>query len=105
MCCWRVPGFHSCPPGAGFPFILLNTLCGAYCAYGLSALRYSASAVILWGVMMALNALIAIQLMVFCVYLTPNQVRSHLLPAQQRGPTPGAPLTDPNSCCFTCWSW
>ena len=63
-------------PGSGFPFILLNTLCGAYCAYGLSALRYTASAVLLWGVMMALNALIAIQLMVFCVYLTPNQARA-----------------------------
>ena len=71
-------GGKLCCTWPGLPFILLNTLCGAYCAYGLASLRYTAAAVLLWGVLMALNALIAIQLMVFCVYLTPNQARADL---------------------------
>ena len=61
---------------AGFPFIVLNSLCGAYAAYGFSALRYTAAAIILYGVMIALQSLIAIQIMITCVYLTSNQARA-----------------------------
>lgn len=59
---------------AGFPFIAINTLCGAYAIYGLSGLRYTYGSILLFGVLMVLQAIIAIQLMTFCVYLTPNQV-------------------------------
>ena len=65
-------------PRAGFPFILLNTLCGAYCAYGFSALRYTAHSIILYGVIVGLQSLIAIQVMIFCVYVTSNQARATL---------------------------
>ncbi len=53
---------------------MLNTLCGSYAIYGLSGLRYAAGPIILFGVLMVLQAVIAIQLLTFCVYLTPNQV-------------------------------
>ncbi len=55
---------------------MLNSLCGAYAAYGFSALRYTAAAIILYGVMIALQSLIAIQIMITCVYLTSNQARA-----------------------------
>jgi len=67
---------YTMPPGlnAGLPFVILNTLCGAYAAYGLAGLRYEWHAILLYGVIIALQSIIAIQLMIFCVYLTPNQV-------------------------------
>ena len=67
---------------AGTPFVVLNTLCGALAAYGFAGLRYTAAAIILFAVILVIQSLIAIQLLVFCVYATPNQVRldRHLLP-------------------------
>ena len=59
---------------AGTPFVILNTLCGALAAYGFAGLRYTASAIILFAVILVLQSLIAIQLLIFCVYATPNQV-------------------------------
>ena len=63
--CWWFPGL---------PFVILNTLCGAYATYGLANLRYEWHAILLYGVIIVLQSIIAIQLMIFCVYLTPNQV-------------------------------
>lgn len=59
---------------AGLPFVILNTLCGAYAAYGLAGLQYEWRAILIYGVIIVLQSIIAIQLMIFCVYLTPNQV-------------------------------
>ncbi len=59
---------------AGTPFVILNTLCGALAAYGFAGLRYTASAIILFAVILVIQSLIAIQLLIFCVYATPNQV-------------------------------
>ncbi len=63
---------------AGLPFILVNTLCGAFAAYGFSGLRYTPAAIVLYGVIMLLQSLIAIQVLVFCVYVTSNQVSAYL---------------------------
>ena len=62
------------------PFIIVNTMCGAYAAYGFAGLRYTGAAVALYGVMLVLQSLIAIQVMVFSVYVSPNQAR--ILPQQ-----------------------
>ena len=64
----------GCTCDAGLPFVILNTLCGAYTIYGLAGLRYEWHGILLYGVMITLQSIIAIQLMIFCVYLTPNQV-------------------------------
>ncbi len=56
--------------------MIVNTLCGAYAVYGLAGLHYEWRAILLYGVIMVLQSIIAIQLMIFCVYLTPNQVTS-----------------------------
>lgn len=63
---------------AGTPFVVLNTLCGALAAYGFAGLRYTAAAIILYAVIIVLQSLIAIQLLIFCVYATPNQARPPL---------------------------
>lgn len=65
---------------AGTPFVILNTLCGALAAYGFAGLRYTASAIILFAVILVLQSLIAIQLLIFCVYATPNQVYYQIYP-------------------------
>ena len=61
-------------PFAGLPFIVINTLCGALAAYGFAGLRYTPSAIILYSIILVLQSLIAIQVMVFCVYVSSNQV-------------------------------
>ena len=61
---------------AAFPFIVLNTVVGALAAYGLSGLRYQGQALVLFAVIMVVQSLVAIQLLTFCVWLTPNQVRN-----------------------------
>ena len=70
--------YHPCAyylahSAAASPFIVANALVGGYIAYGLSALRWSLSAVITFGVLQSVNALVAVQCVVLCVYLTPNQ--------------------------------
>lgn len=62
---------------AAFPFIVVNTLLGSYAAYGLAGLRNQMRAIIGFGGIMLLQSLIAIQVMVFSVYVTPNQVYSY----------------------------
>ena len=61
-------------PSAGLPFIVINTLCGALAAYGFAGLRYTPAAIILYSIILVLQSLIAIQVMVFCVYVSSNQV-------------------------------
>ena len=61
-------------PFAVLPFIVINTLCGALAAYGFAGLRYTPTAIILYSVILVLQSLIAIQVMVFCVYVSSNQV-------------------------------
>ena len=60
--------------GAGLPFIVINTLLGSLTTYGLSGLRYEGSAIVLFAIVLVLQSLVAIQLMTFCVWVTPNQV-------------------------------
>jgi hypothetical protein len=60
---------------ASGPFVVLNTLIGGFAAYGLAALKPGVKHVVIYGLLQSLQALTAVQLMVFAVYLTPNQVR------------------------------
>ena len=60
---------------ASAPFVVLNTLIGGFASYGLAALKPGARHVVIYGLLQSLQALTAVQLMVFAVYLTPNQVR------------------------------
>ena len=73
--------------GAGTPFVVLNTLCGALAAYGLAGLRYTLKHIVLYALIIVLQSLIAIQLLIFSVYATPNQVR---LPAHTAKPCESA---------------
>ena len=59
---------------AGTPAIIINTTCGGLMAYGLTGLRYTGYAIIMYLIVLALQALISHQLQIFCVWLTPNQV-------------------------------
>ena len=56
------------------PLVVVTTLAGAYTAYGLTGLRETAPALLLFGVICSLNALVAIQILTLAVWLTPNQV-------------------------------
>lgn len=47
---------------AGIPFVIINSLCGCLCAYGLAGLRLSAHAVLLNLCITALQSMISIQL-------------------------------------------
>lgn len=58
-------------PGAGMPFVVINSLCGCLCAYGLAGLRFQMRAVLLNLCITALQSMISIQLQV-----TPPQTRS-----------------------------
>lgn len=51
-------------PAAGIPFVIINSLCGCLCAYGLAGLRLSAHAVLLNLCITALQSMISIQLQV-----------------------------------------
>ena len=53
---------------------MLNTVVGALATYGLVGLRYQGRALVLFSVIVVIQSLVAIQLMTFCVWLTPNQV-------------------------------
>ncbi|BDA42962.1 ABC transporter G family member 22 [Coccomyxa sp. Obi] len=64
---------------ASIPFVIINSLCGCLCAYGLAGLRLSAHAVLLNLCITALQSMISIQLQVFCVWLTPNQDLAYVL--------------------------
>ena len=54
----------------------MNGVLGTLVAYGLAGLRGTASAVFLNALFAGLEALISTQLLISCVWLTPNQVRS-----------------------------
>ena len=60
---------------AGAPFVCLNTLVGGLAAYGLAGLRAEPWAVAQFALMLVLQSLVAIQVMVLSVYITPNQAR------------------------------
>ena len=47
---------------AGIPFVIINSLCGALCAYGLAGLRMQAHAVLINLCVVALQSMISIQL-------------------------------------------
>lgn len=61
---------------AGAPFVCLNTLVGGLAAYGLAGLRTEPWAVAQFALMLVLQSLVAIQVMVLSVYITPNQARA-----------------------------
>jgi len=70
--------YHPCAyylahSAAASPFIALNAAIGGLSAYGLANLRYTPQAVFIYATLAAVGALIAVQLVVLCVYLTPNQ--------------------------------
>ena len=69
-CSW----YQSICPCAGLPFVVINTLCGALAAYGFAGLRYTPAAVVLFGIILLMQSLIAIQILVFCVYVSSDQV-------------------------------
>jgi hypothetical protein len=62
-------------PRAGAPFVVANTLVGGLAAYGLAGLRPGAWAVGRFALVLALQSLVAVQVMVLSVFLTPNQAR------------------------------
>ena len=79
--------------------MVINTLCGALAAYGLAGLRYTPAAIVLFGIILVLQSLIAVQILVFCVYVSSDQVsaccgaapsivlcRPEHLPAKQPAP-------------------
>ncbi len=53
---------------------MLNTVMGGLMAYGLTGLRYTGYAIVMYLVVLCLQALTSNQLQIFCVWLTPNQV-------------------------------
>lgn len=53
----------------------LNTLVGALAAYGLAGLRPDAWAVAQFALLIVLQSLVAIQVMILSVFITPNQAR------------------------------
>ena len=59
---------------AGLPGIVVNTLLGSYAAYGMAGLRNDASSVVLFGLVNVLQAMVAMQVLIACVFLTTNQV-------------------------------
>ena len=69
---------HTTRHTAGLPGVIVNTLCGSLTAYALAGLRYNARSIALNCVVVCVQALISIQLQVFCVWLTPNQVRARV---------------------------
>ena len=79
---------------AGFPFIVLNTVCGSLAAYGFAGLRYTPSAIILFQVMLVLQSLAAVQLLILCVYATPTQACASFFHVQLKH-------SDPESCSLT----
>jgi len=60
---------------AALPFICLNVLAGGLVLYGLAGLRYEGWAVAQFAGLLLLQSLVAIQVAMFAVYLTPNQAR------------------------------
>jgi len=60
---------------AALPFICLNVLAGGLVLYGLAGLRYEAWAVAQFAGLLLLLSLVALQVAMFAVYLTPNQAR------------------------------
>lgn len=64
---------------SGAPFVIINTVAGGLMAYGLTGLRYTGYAIVLYLVVLCLQSLISNQLQIFCVWLTPNQVLQVLL--------------------------
>jgi len=61
---------------AALPFICLNVLAGGLVLYGLAGLRYEGWAVAQFAGLLLLQSLVAIQVAMFAVYLTPNQARA-----------------------------
>lgn len=59
---------------AGMPCIAIGSLVGAYAAYAMCGLRDDAGSILLHGIINVLQALIAAQLLVACIFLTTNQV-------------------------------
>ena len=60
---------------AGTPFVIVNTIAGGLMAFGLTGLRYTGKSIVLYLVVLCLQSLTSNQLQIFCVWLTPNQVR------------------------------
>lgn len=60
---------------AALPFICLNVLAGGLTMYGLANLRYEGWAIGEFCGLLLLQSLVAIQVVMFAVYLTPNQAR------------------------------
>ncbi|KAK9802008.1 hypothetical protein WJX73_010401 [Symbiochloris irregularis] len=71
--------YYVATMAAAFPFIVLNTVLGALTMYGLSGLRYQGHALVLFAVILVIQSLVAIQLLTFCVWLTPNQDLAYVL--------------------------
>ena len=61
---------------AALPFICLNVLAGGLTMYGLANLRYEGWAIGEFCGLLLLQSLVAIQVVMFAVYLTPNQARA-----------------------------
>ena len=53
----------------------MNTFVGSMAAYGLAGMRNQVKAILINMVLCGLQSLISTQLQIFCVWLTPNQVR------------------------------
>ena len=64
---------------AALPFICLNVLAGGLTMYGLANLRYEGWAIGAFCGLLLLQSLVAIQVVMFAVYLTPNQARAALI--------------------------
>ncbi|CAL5218719.1 g432 [Coccomyxa viridis] len=76
---YSTSAYYAAHMTASLPFIIVNTLCGALAAYGFAGLRYSPAAILLYSVILVLQSLIAIQVMVFCVYVSANQDIAYVL--------------------------
>ena len=59
---------------AGIPSVVISTLMGPYVAYGMTGMRNDTSSIILFGVVNVIQALVAGQLLIACIFLTSNQV-------------------------------
>lgn len=59
----------------GLPGTIINTLLGSLATYGMAGLRNDGRSIILYSVVNVVQAGIATQLVLMCIFFTSNQVR------------------------------
>lgn len=79
--------------------MVLNTLVGSLAAYGLAGLRPDPWAVGQFSVVLVLQSLVAIQIMILSVFITPNQARTRPAPRTAPRQWSAASTATARDCC------